>query len=790
MKAEKGTGINWFSDLMALSLLVAMVLYFSYEMVWEDKIPFFRDLGPYFYTMRFSLAQSFKAGEIPLWDRHTAMGFPLLADFQSGTFYPPHLFYLIFSFFTAIKATFLFHYLVAATGSYFLCRQWKYPSYLAMIGAMLFTLGGTTVSLTNLLNHFQTAVWLPWVLLLGERCFRVQSWKNFLFFTSALLFQFLAGSPEIYVMTLGLLVFDGLRIAVEERSIAWYKVLLSLLAANALVVGMAMVQILPTAELFLESRARHRISYTDNIQWSLHPLRLINLFFLDSEVVPSVISGVKLFTAKDMPFLLTLYMGALALPGMCLWALRSSLREKTILSGLVVFSLLLALGDYTPLYNYIFRFVPTLSFIRFPEKFVFATYALLLFVVLRGVFLFSRSEEVSSRAPFVVLSIICFLELLLYLFLRWEKESLIRFIAWATQIQPFSPLFLNRYSGLLVHLERQTALTFGVFLLFLLKYEAKLRDLLFKVLLVALVSIDLFLAHKPYQYLISQNIIYESPRVIPNPDPEPYRLFYYPGSSDLHPSYYFILRQPSLAELNSMMFSNLLPNTGVFYGFDYMQEIDALARWPYGVFLSVANKLPPEKQYRLLANLNVKHITSFQPLPEKDIALVRHFQEHPSWLYKVNHVIPRAYIVPKAVVEKEPVKVLNRLSNKRFDPLKEVILEQPLRIPGKKGFQAHAKITRYRNQEVTIRASLNGSGVLVLADSFYPGWRVYVDGEEKKILRANFFFRGVPLEAGEHLVEFRYQPRSLAIGLIISLVTISGVGLWSVFLAWKQRRGV
>jgi len=72
--------------------LVAMVVWFSHEMVWDGKIPFFRDLGVYFYPLRFSVAESFKVGELPLWDRHMSMGFPLLADFQSGAFYPPHLF--------------------------------------------------------------------------------------------------------------------------------------------------------------------------------------------------------------------------------------------------------------------------------------------------------------------------------------------------------------------------------------------------------------------------------------------------------------------------------------------------------------------------------------------------------------------------------------------------------------------------------------------------------------------------------------------------------------------------
>jgi len=222
-------------------LLGAMVLWFTHEMVWGGKVPFYRDLGPIYYPMRFSLAQSLKAGELPLWDRHVAMGFPLLANFQSGTFYPPHLVFLILPFFGAIRALFVFHYFVAATGAYCLCRRWSYSPSLALIGAILFTFGGFMVSLTNLLTFFQSAVWLPWVLLVWERCLRSQCWKDLLLLTFVMLLQFLAGAPEIYAMGLGLLLLDGLRFRAVEANITYWKLVFIFLAANGLVALLAMV---------------------------------------------------------------------------------------------------------------------------------------------------------------------------------------------------------------------------------------------------------------------------------------------------------------------------------------------------------------------------------------------------------------------------------------------------------------------------------------------------------------------------------------------------------------------
>src|SRR5262245_26796812 len=180
-----GARIDWrnsLSRLIPLFVLSSLILWFCQDLILQGQVPFYRDLGPYFYPLRFALYESFRSGELPLWNRQMAMGFPLLAAFQSGVFYPPHLSLLILSFFPPIRVIFIFHFLVAGIGAYYLCRNWKLPPYLSIVGAMLFALGGMVVSLTNLLNHFQTAVWLPWVILSWEKLLSSNSWKSFLAF--------------------------------------------------------------------------------------------------------------------------------------------------------------------------------------------------------------------------------------------------------------------------------------------------------------------------------------------------------------------------------------------------------------------------------------------------------------------------------------------------------------------------------------------------------------------------------------------------------------------------------
>jgi uncharacterized membrane protein YfhO len=81
---------------------------------------------------------------------------------------------------------------------------------------------------------------------------------------------------------------------------------------------------------------------------------------------------------------------------------------------------------------------------------------------------------------------------------------------------------------------------------------------------------------------------------------------------------------------------------------------------------------------------------------------------------------------------------------------------------------------------------LASGGYLILTDTCYPGWRVYVDGKESSIIRANLLFRAVSLSAGQHRVEFSYEPASLRIGAAISSVTLLVI---AVGLGWWCREG-
>jgi hypothetical protein len=76
-----------------------------------------------------------------------------------------------------------------------------------------------------------------------------------------------------------------------------------------------------------------------------------------------------------------------------------------------------------------------------------------------------------------------------------------------------------------------------------------------------------------------------------------------------------------------------------------------------------------------------------------------------------------------------------------------------------------------------LRVELPAPGVLVTADPWYPGWTVRVDGEPRRLLRANYAQRAVALDAGVHEVEFRYAAHAWVTGR-----RVAGAG-WALILA-------
>ncbi len=74
---------------------------------------------------------------------------------------------------------------------------------------------------------------------------------------------------------------------------------------------------------------------------------------------------------------------------------------------------------------------------------------------------------------------------------------------------------------------------------------------------------------------------------------------------------------------------------------------------------------------------------------------------------------------------------------------------------------------------LAVRTDTRGPGMLVISDSYYPGWRAWMDGEPAPIHRVNYGFRGVQVPGGRHTVAMRYEPASFRVGLFVSLAALA-----------------
>ncbi|MFQ5344015.1 MAG: YfhO family protein, partial [Anaerolineae bacterium] len=156
-------------------------------------------------------------------------------------------------------------------------------------------------------------------------------------------------------------------------------------------------------------------------------------------------------------------------------------------------------------------------------------------------------------------------------------------------------------------------------------------------------------------------------------------------------------------------------------------------------------------------------------------------------VYRNRRALPRAFLAYRAEVASDDA-VLATLQDAEYQPQDIVYLaaEQTASSPegvtvtGNTAGEGGAVIRRYDPKSVEIDVSTPAPAYLVLTDSYYPGWRAWIDESPVPILRADLLFRAVRVTAGDHRVRFVFQPRSLRWGTLISalsgLITLGWLG--------------
>jgi hypothetical protein len=126
-------------------------------------------------------------------------------------------------------------------------------------------------------------------------------------------------------------------------------------------------------------------------------------------------------------------------------------------------------------------------------------------------------------------------------------------------------------------------------------------------------------------------------------------------------------------------------------------------------------------------------------------------------------------IVPNADAE------IEALSD--FNPTNEAIVDERFEqfVSGKDfstDTSSYIKLDDYKPNHLTYSANCNNEKLAVFSEIYYPkGWNAYIDGELTDHFRVNYVLRAMVIPEGEHVVEFKFEPRSYDIGNKISMVS-------------------
>lgn len=229
------------------------------------------------------------------------------------------------------------------------------------------------------------------------------------------------------------------------------------------------------------------------------------------------------------------------------------------------------------------------------------------------------------------------------------------------------------------------------------------------------------------------------------------------------------------------VFGNLGSEVTSYYGFSSLEGYDPLYIKRYGELIQYAKdgswwdaerssvKIDRRGKYtdRLLDLLGVSLIYNpladlnqgwAYPVWDKKDKYEIIYQDEKFQLYRNNTLMPRAKLFYKYEVKKDAYELLDRLFTDTFDYRNVILLEKiPLQKLDGIDENGKAEIIKYSPNIVTIRTFSSKPAILFLSDNYYDVWSVYVNGQKKEVLRADYTFRAVEVPEGDNKIEFRYE---------------------------------
>jgi len=659
--------------------------------------------------------------------------------------------------------------------------------YSSFISALVFMFGGYMISILDNVAFLTSAVWLPLIVLLFDRSLSEKK-LGYLIITGVVIgLQILGGDASFYIFSTFIFMVAYLlyylitvkSLSMKERG----KIMMFLPLAWVIGICLAAIQLIPFMEFVSYSTRMEGFSYENITKWSFHPLELIQLlvpYFYGSTVPMCRWFGqfwLDTFYIGIVPLLLVIF---------SLCCLRKKFNYFLLI--IIFFSLFMAFGKNNPLYSWS-QYVPVINMLHYPVKYLF---------LLSGIgcsALFSKLENKEEIKGFTICLFTMNLVFITAFFIGSFMEE--RLFTIFKSIYPQTLFFKivgveSSFLAIFKGYSWFVILLTTVSILMVLAIKGKIAVKKLKIVLITIVLIDLIFLGKPKDNTIKSSLYTmqnETVQLLKN-DSSHFRIF---SLSYITFEGFMNIPKTPFNETFMTLQSFMTPNLSIYFHIDAINEYAALLvkRYyllysPMREFFKLEQMDPWQMNYckEILNMLNVKYVISSFRLGVKDLKLV---QAGKVKVYENPSALPRAYLVPKATILKDDEEVLKTIQEVNFNPKKSILITQgeykkaqndfignEKHVPVE-SFKGEVKILKYLANCVEITTDGNDSSFLVLADNYYPGWKVSVNGIEKNIIRVNYNLRGVILPRGENKVQFSFEPLSFKIGATVSLLTLLSI---------------
>ena len=128
----------------------------------------------------------------------------------------------------------------------------------------------------------------------------------------------------------------------------------------------------------------------------------------------------------------------------------------------------------------------------------------------------------------------------------------------------------------------------------------------------------------------------------------------------------------------------------------------------------------------------------------------------------------------------------------RIDPAKTAVVDKKFSAEVKSAAETDTlstiKLTAYEPNDLKYEVNSKTGGTVVFSEIYYPGWQAYIDGVEAPHGRADYILRAMNVPAGKHVVEFKFDPKSLHVTETVAFVALGVLACVLVLFLFLQVR--